>query len=125
MARKHNDAISNQVLPDPSEQLRAMAPAIVEILSGVRNVSQLGGAVTEEIYQRIRERSAASAKVRFETGRASIWPIVSVTRMHHEVTRPDLVQSVVLVDYEKRTRAVAIRLEGRNNRWLATAITVL
>ena len=125
MATRHLDAVAMQNLPDPTEALRFIAPAVVEILAGVRNVAQLGGAVTEEVYQRIRERSAAGARARFESGKRESWPTTKVSRVHREYTRLDLVQAVVLLNCGDRTRAVAIRLEGRNNRWLATAITVL
>jgi len=125
VAVRHLDAVAMQILPDPTEALAFIAPAVVEILAGVRSVSQLGGVVTEDVYQRLRERSAAGARARFESGKREQWPTTKVSRVHREYTRNDLVQSVVVLNCGDRTRAVAIRLEGRNNRWLATAITVL
>lgn len=112
-------------LPDPVEQLKYLAPAVVEILEGVRGVNQLGGLVTEEIFQRIKSRSTTIARDRFSSSIKKPWPNIKVTRLHHEYTRNDLVQAVILLTTGNRTRAVAIRLEGRNHRWLATAITVL
>jgi hypothetical protein len=112
-------------LPDPVEQLKYLAPAVMEVLEGVRSIAQLGNMVTEDIYQLLKSRSAAKARDRFSNSRRIPWPNIKVSRVHHEFTRPNLVQSVILLATEKRTRAVAIRLEGRHGKWVATAITVL
>lgn len=125
MATRHLDSVAMQKLPDPTEQLQNIAPAVVEVLSGVRNVHQLGESVSAEVFQRLRETAARNARVRFEGRARASWPKAEVQRIHREYTRTDLVQSVVVLDCGDRTRAVAIRLEGRNNRWVATAITVL
>jgi hypothetical protein len=39
--------------------------------------------------------------------------------------RDGVVEAVVIVHGRARTRAVALRLEGLDNRWRATAINVL
>jgi hypothetical protein len=119
------EKVAQRELPDPVEQLKYLAPAIMEVLEGVRTVSQLAGLVTEDIYQRLKTRSAASARDRFSNEKQLPWPNIKVSRIHHEYTRENLVQSAVLLSTDKRTRAVAIRLEGRHGRWVATAITVL
>lgn len=112
-------------LPDPSEFIRYLAPAVMEVLGGVRPVAQLGGMVTEDIYQRLKSRAAAGAQDRFSHGKKPPWPNISVGRIHREYTKDNVVQSVVLLSIDRRTRAVAIRLEGFHGRWISTAITVL
>lgn len=112
-------------LPDPVEQLKYLAPAVMEVLEGVRSIAQLGGMITEDIYQLLKSRSAAKARDRFSNAKRLPWPNIKVSRIHHEYTRANLVQSVILLTTDKRTRAVAIRLEGRHGSWVATAITVL
>jgi len=97
----------------------------MEVLEGVRSIAQLGNLVTDDIYQLLKSRSAAKARDRFSHSKRIPWPNIKVSRVHHEYTRPNLVQSVILLATEKRTRAVAIRLEGRYGKWVATAITVL
>jgi hypothetical protein len=119
------EKVETNELPDPVEQLKYLAPAVMEVLEGVRSVAQLGGMVTEEIYQLLKGRSAAKARDRFANAKKLPWPNIKVSRIHHEFTRDNLVQSVILLTTDRRTRAVAIRLEGRNGRWVATAITVL
>jgi hypothetical protein len=119
------ERFGTEELPDPVEQLKYLAPAVMEVLEGVRSISQLGNMVTEDIYQLLKSRSAAKARDRFTHAKRSPWPNIKVSRVHHEYTRKNLVQSVILLATEKRTRAVAIRLEGRHGKWVATAITVL
>ena len=119
------ERVEYQELPDPVEQLKYLAPAVMEVLEGVRSISQLGNLVTEDIYQLLKSRSTAKARDRFSNSKKLPWPNIKVSRVHHEYTRTNLVQSVILLATDKRTRAVAIRLEGRHGRWVATAITVL
>lgn len=119
------ERVATQELPDPVEQLKYLAPAVMEVLEGVRSIGQLGNLVTDEIYQLLKSRSAAKARDRFAHAKKAPWPNVKVSRVHHEYTRSNLVQSVILLATDKRTRAVAIRLEGRHGKWVATAITVL
>ena len=112
-------------LPEPSEFVRYLAPAVMEVLGGVRPIAQLGGMVTEDIYQRLKSRAAAGAQDRFTHAKKLAWPNITVGRIHQEFSRPNVAQCVILLEIEKRTRAVAIRLEGFHGRWIATAITVL
>ena len=125
MGIKAQESSAISEFPDPVGQLKFLAPAVMEILEGVRAVSQVGGLVTEDIYQRLKERSAAQARERFGAANRKPWPNIKVTRIHLEYTTPTVVQAIVLLSNEKRTRAAAIRLEGRNHRWVATAISVL
>jgi hypothetical protein len=119
------EKVEQKELPDPVEQLKYLAPAVMEVLEGVRSVAQLGGMVTEDIYQLLKSRSAAKARDRFSNDKKLPWPNIKVSRIHHEYTKSNLVRAVILLTTDKRTRAVAIRLEGRHRRWVATAITVL
>lgn len=119
------ERVASQDLPDPVEQLKYLAPAVMEVLEGVRSIAQIGNMVTDDIYQLLKSRSSSKARDRFSNSKRMPWPNIKVTRVHHEYTRPNLVQSVILLSTGKRTRAVAIRLEGRHGRWVATAITVL
>ena len=126
MALLHQfDKIPSLELPEPLELIRYLAPAVIEVLGGVRPVAQLGGLVTEDIYQRLKSRAAAGAQERFTSRKKPGWPNLSVGRIHREFTKENVVQSVALLTLDRRTRAVAIRLEGFHGRWIATAITVL
>jgi hypothetical protein len=112
-------------LPDATEQLRFLAPAVVEVLAGVRGVDQLSNMLTENIYLKLRDRAARAARARSESQRELVRPTFVVSNLHQESHQPGVIQSVVLLNSSIRTRAVAIRLESRNRRWLATAVSIL
>lgn len=112
-------------LPDATEQLKFLAPAVVEVLAGVRGIDQLSSMLSENIYLKLRDRAARSARARSETKREVVRPTFVVSNLHQESNRPGVIQSVVLLKSTLRTRAVAIRLESRNRRWLATAVSIL
>jgi hypothetical protein len=112
-------------LPDATEQLRFLAPAVVEVLAGVRTVEQLSPMLSETIYLKLRDRAARAARSRNESNSAVQRPNFVVSKLHQESHRPGVIQSVVLIRSNLRTRAVAIRLESRNRRWLATAVSIL
>jgi hypothetical protein len=112
-------------LPDATEQLRFLAPAVVEVLAGVRTVEQLSPMLSESIYLKLRDRAARAARNRSESRSEIQRPNFVVSKLHQESHRPGVIQSVVLITSSLRTRAVAIRLESRNRRWLATAVSIL
>jgi hypothetical protein len=112
-------------LPDATEQLRFLAPAVVEVLAGVRTVEQLSPMLSESIYLKLRDRAARAARNRSESKSEIQRPNFVVSNLHQESHRPGVIQSVVLITSSLRTRAVAIRLESRNRRWLATAVSIL
>ena len=112
-------------LPDPGPVLRKIAPGVVEVLAGVRNVEQLSSNLSENVYLKLRDRAASLARSRSASGEKFARPDVVVKNLHHESHRPGVVQSVVLVKTKLRTRAVAIRLEMRNRRWQATSVSIL
>jgi hypothetical protein len=112
-------------LPDATEQLRFLAPAVVEVLAGVRTVEQLSPMLSETIYLKLRDRAARAARSRNEANSVVQRPNFVVSNLHQESHRPGVIQSVVLLSSNLRTRAVAIRLESRNRRWLATAVSIL
>jgi hypothetical protein len=112
-------------LPDPTPVLRSIAPGVVEVLAGVRNIEQLSSNLSENVYLKLRERAASMARSRSQSNEKFARPDVIVKNLHHESHRPGVVQSVVLLKTKLRTRAVAIRLEMRNRRWQATSVSIL
>lgn len=112
--------------PDASRELEFMAPAIIEVIEGARSVTQLGGLINEDVYQMLRKRAIDHAQRRRAMGlKAADYPKVEVADIHQESNRPGQIESIVLLRFRGRLRAMTIRLEHRVGRWLATAITVL
>lgn len=119
------ETINVDDLPDPEPVLCAIAPGVVEVLAGVRSVEQLSASLSEGVYLKLRDRAQAMARARSQSSEKYQRPDVVVKNLHHESNRPGVVQSVVLLKTKIRTRAVAIRLEIHNRRWLATSVSIL
>lgn len=112
--------------PDASRELEFIAPAIIEVIEGARSVTQLGGLVNEDVYQMLRIKAAELAHRRRALGLRSIsYPRVEIADIHQESNRRGSIESIVLLRFRGRLRAMTVRLEKHLGRWLATAITVL
>lgn len=114
-------------LPDPGEMLKVLATGIVQVLAGERPVDQLAKMVTEDLYLQLRD--AALVNIRKRMYGAAVKPKnrlqIEVRRVKLGSPRDGVIESVVLLHSDSRTRAVAIRLEGLNARWQATMVNVL
>lgn len=115
----------SEELDSPDQLLRMLAPAVVEVIAGVRNISQLAAHLSEDVYGRLRDRSVKVAQERARQGQAVLAPTLRVGKVKKQEPRDGVVESVVLVQSPTRTRAVTIRLEGINHRWRATSVSVL
>ncbi|NQX14261.1 3-hydroxyacyl-CoA dehydrogenase [Microbacteriaceae bacterium VKM Ac-2855] len=112
-------------LPDPRPLLENLTRCVIEILGGVREIDQIARWVSDDVYRHLLKRVVLSARARHAKGRnAQRVPFTIGTII---ATEPDdgIIESVIMVHNRARTRAVAIRLEGIDNRWRATAINVL
>lgn len=112
-------------LPDPTQHIRFIAPAVVEIIAGVRNVDQIAAIVSEDVYLRLRERAMLAARVRRLKTERDKRPTMLIRNLRLSSPKPGVVEAVVLLSSAERTRAVTVRLEGRYNRWLATSIGII
>jgi hypothetical protein len=122
----NEEQLQTVIKPDASRELEFMAPAIIEVIEGARSVTQLGGLINEDVYQMLRKKAADLAHRRRAMGLKPIaYPQIVVTDIHQESNRAGLIESIVLLRFRGRLRAMTIRLEHRVGRWLATAITVL
>jgi hypothetical protein len=121
------EGLENEVVvPDASRELEFIAPAVIEVIEGARSVTQLGGLINEDVYQMLRKRSIDLAHRRKAMGlKPATYPKIEVTDIHQESNRPGQIESIVLLRFRGRVRAMTVRLEHRVGRWLATAITVL
>ena len=113
------------LLPDPLPLLPTIATLVVEVIAGVRNISQLAAVLSDDVYQRLRDRAIAVAQNRVREGLPPKAPMLSVGALQRKDPKDGVIESVVLVQSPTRTRAVTIRLEGINHRWRATAVSVI
>lgn len=119
------ETFSNAELGSPVQVLKTVAVSVIEVVSGLRPVEQLARYLSDEVYVRLRDRAIRAAARRAENGQKVLIPSLSVGKMTIVTPAPGVVESVVLVRFPDRTRAIAIRLEGINRSWRATAISVI
>lgn len=112
-------------LPDPTPLIENLTRCVIEILAGARDLEQLSRWVTDEVYKHLLKRVVLSARARQATGRRATRPNFSIGSTTQFEPRDGVVEAVVIVRGKARTRAVALRLEGLDQRWRATAINVL
>lgn len=114
-----------EALENPMPLLKMLAPAVVEVMAGVRNITQLAAVLSDDVYQRLRDRSVVMAQGRAKSGQTAKAPVLKVGAVQRHDPSDGVIESVVLVQSPSRTRAVTIRLEGINQRWRATAVSLL
>lgn len=113
------------VLPSPAPLLENLTRCVIEILAGARDLEQISRWVTDDVYRHLLKRVVLSARARQAKGAAPARPTFSIGSVTICEPRDGVVESTVIVRGRARARAVAIRLEGLDNRWRATAINVL
>jgi len=112
-------------LPDPTPLLENLARCVIEILGGARDLEQISRWVSADVYQHLLKRVVLSTRARRAKNQSASRPAFSIGST--TVTHPSdgVVEAVIIVHGRARTRAVAMRLEGLDQRWRATAINVL
>ena len=112
-------------LPDPEPLLTNLARCILEALAGARDVEQLARWVTDDVFTSLMHRTVLTERARRVKGISPARPALSVLSTHLCEPRDGVVEATVIVRNPVRVRAVAIRLEGLDRRWRASAISVL
>lgn len=116
---------STAALPDPAPLIENLTRCVIEILAGARDLEQISRWVTDDVYRHLLKRVVLSARARQVKGRAATRPSFTIGSARTCEPRDGVVEAVVIVRGKARTRAVALRLEGLDSRWRATAINVL
>ena len=111
-------------LPDPQVLIRSLAMSAVEIIHGTRPLDKIGAWITGEVAAELSRRRTLQHQ------RDTI--AKDTRRIPHALgstttTQPadGVVEGVAMVHSRVRSRAVAVRLESLDNRWRATALSVL
>jgi len=111
-------------LPDPSVLIENLATGVIEVLGGVRDLEQLGRWLSEGVYRHLLRRSVIAARGRAVRGQTAFRPAATIAAKRITFPASNVVEATVLLHGAARTRAVAIRLEGMDSRWRATALAV-
>ena len=112
-------------LPSPEPLIENLTRCVIEILAGARDLEQISRWVTDDVYRHLLKRVVLSTRARQAKGQVASRPTFSLGSLMTCEPRDGVVESVVVVRGRARSRAVAIRLEGLDRRWRATAIHVL
>ena len=112
-------------LPDPQPMVENLARSVMEILAGCRDLEQISRWVTDDVYRNLLQRVHISRRARAVKKQAVVLPTFGLGRTIITHPTDGVVESVVIVHGKARTRSIAIRLEGLDGRWRATAIHVL
>jgi hypothetical protein len=116
---------SRAALPDPQPLLENLTGCVIEILAGARDLEQIARWVTDDVYRHLLKRVVLSTRARQAKGQVAGRPSFTIGSTSIYEPRDGVVEAVVIVIGRARTRAVALRLEGFDSRWRATAINVL
>jgi hypothetical protein len=116
---------STSSLPDPAPLLENLTRCVIEVLAGARDLEQLARWVSDDVYRHLLKRVVLSTRARYARGQKATRPSFFIGSTSVCEPRDGVVEAVVIVRNRVRTRAVAIRLEGLDSRWRATAIHVL
>jgi len=112
-------------LPNPLPMIESLTRSVIEILAGARELEQISRWVTDEVYRNLRKRVVISGRARRAKGQVVVRPNFAIGSTSYYEPRDGAVEAVVIVRSRARTRAVALRLEGLDGRWRATAVSVL
>lgn len=116
---------STKDLPDPQLLTENLARSVLEILSGARELDQIARWVTDDVYRLLLKRVHISRRARALKNQKVSRPSFTLGRTILSEPADGVIEAVVVVHGKARTRSIAIRLEGLDSRWRATAIHVL
>jgi Family of unknown function (DUF6459) len=112
-------------LPNPQPLLENLTRCVIEILAGARELEQIARWVTDDVYRHLLKRVVLSTRARQARNQPVARPAFQLGSVSMSEPRDGVVEAVIIVRGRARSRAVAIRLEGLDHRWRATAINVL
>lgn len=112
-------------LPEVEPVVRSITHCVIEAFAGARDLDQLARWVTDDVYRALQVRVVLAARARSARGQATQRPAFTIGNVILSEPADGVVEAVAMVHQRVRSRAVAIRLEGYDLRWRATAISVL
>jgi hypothetical protein len=116
---------STSALPSPEPLIENLTRCVIEILAGARELEQIARWVTDNVYRHLLKRVVLSSRARQAKGQKSTRPTFTIGSTTLYSPNDGVIEAVVIVHGRARTRAVALRLEGLDTRWRASAINVL
>jgi hypothetical protein len=103
----------SSALPNIALWTMSLAVSALEVFAGRRNPAQLAMRCHRVIYNEI----LVSAGMSKEIGR--------VIKIHQDFPLDGIAESAISVQFKNRMRAMVIRAEGIDGRWLCTALELM
>ena len=116
---------STEDLPDPVPFVQNLARRVIEVLAGARDIEQISRWVSDDVYMHILKRVVIATRARRAKNQSIVRPNFVVGNTFVCEPRDGVVETAIILEGKARTRVVAIRMEGLDGRWRATAIGVL
>ncbi|MDR6572010.1 hypothetical protein J2X60_000635 [Curtobacterium sp. 320] len=110
---------------DVEDTARALGLCVAEILTGSREVDSIARWITDEVHRHLQQRAAMAARARQVGSRSRGRALLRVGSVIVCCPADGVAEATVVVHTRSHARAVAMRLEGRQGRWRATAVGVL
>ncbi|MDQ2757779.1 MAG: Rv3235 family protein [Actinomycetota bacterium] len=110
---------ARQHLPRPDAFARSLGQALVEVMWGARPSTQVVRWTTAEVYAVVARRSLVAVRRGLGGGRP---PVVKRVRVCEPAD--GVAEAALVVIAGGRVRALALRLEGLDGRWVVTQILV-
>jgi hypothetical protein len=112
-------------LPNPQPLVENLACSVLEVLAGARDLEQIARWMTEDVYKHLLRRVVLAARGRAARKQSPVRPVHRLAATRITFPADGVVEATVILHGRARTRAVAMRLEGLDRRWRATALHVL
>ncbi|WP_119698171.1 Rv3235 family protein [Microbacterium halotolerans] len=116
---------SSRTLPDPAPLLDRLARGAIEVIAGVREPEQMARWLAEKPFLSLIARANLAHRARSARNQTARHPTYVVKSVRVSSPEDGVAEGVVVVQMPSRSRAVAIRLEGIDRRWRATALAIL
>jgi hypothetical protein len=113
-------ATRSALLPDPSHLVPRLAQTVIEVVSGQRPAPQLIRHTAPSVYSVLARQAMVAGRRR--TNGAQRPPLVRRVRLCEPAD--GVVEACAVVVAHGRVRALAMRLEGLDGRWVVTALTI-
>ncbi|YAL82496.1 Rv3235 family protein [Dermacoccaceae bacterium W4C1] len=113
-------ATASSALPDPERFAAGLLALALECLSGRRPPRQLARWMTPACHERLVRRHQAGQR----RGTGAVHPPL-IRRVRASQPRDGVAEVNAVVHLEGRNRAIALRLNGADGRWLVTELMIL
>jgi hypothetical protein len=114
------------LLPAPTPWAGRLVQAVIEVVSGVRPVSQLVRWTTAPVYEELCARVVRPVAYTGTGNRATATTRLAEVVRSIRVSEPrdGIAEVCAIVQQGPRCRAIALRLEGIDGRWQCTALQI-